>query len=300
MVALWCVIGLIVATVSVSVLGAAFSVFGIRDLFSGAALAVAAMATALEFAKFVLAAYLHQRWHWLNLLFRSYLLISVVVLSVITSMGIFGFLSNAYQSASAALESATIRAEALKAQEARNVTEVARLNRAIDEVPADRISKKMRLREELEPQIAALAKDSERIAAQIEQSNLQILEVKQKVGPLIYISRAFNINLDDVVKYLILLLVSVFDPLAICLVIASSDAIETRRNKKLFAKADAESAVTSSPAITPAPTPFSEVKTELPPTPAVEAAQDHTATASQGAGEVIHMRFAEDKDRNSV
>src|SRR5258706_15136638 len=109
MVALWCIIGLIVAAVSVSVLGASFSIFGLSQLFSGASLAIIAMATALEFAKFVLAAYLHQTWVRQNIIFKSYLSSAVVILSVITSMGIFGFLSNAYQSASSVLDSENIK-----------------------------------------------------------------------------------------------------------------------------------------------------------------------------------------------
>ena len=104
MIALWCVIGLIVATISVSTLGAAFSVVGLAALFSGAAKAVMAMAGSLELAKFVLAAYLHQRWSELNAIFKYYLVAAIIILSAITSLGVFGFLSDAYQSATVALE----------------------------------------------------------------------------------------------------------------------------------------------------------------------------------------------------
>ena len=95
MVAVLYISALILAAVSVSVLGAAFSVSGLARLFSGAALAVTLMAASLEFSKFVVAAFLHRTWKQLNFLFRTYLLLSVIVLSVITSMGIFGFLSDA-------------------------------------------------------------------------------------------------------------------------------------------------------------------------------------------------------------
>ncbi|HEY8271991.1 MAG TPA: hypothetical protein VIG33_13960 [Pseudobdellovibrionaceae bacterium] len=229
MISLWCVIGLIAATISVSTLGATFSVVGLAALFSGASLAVSAMAASLELAKFILAAYLHQRWTELNIIFKAYLVAAIIILSAITSLGIFGFLSNAYQSASAALEAESVKSESLKAQQAHNQAEISRLTRSIDEIPANRISKRIEVRKEIEPAIAALTKQTQQLESLMTQSNLRTLELKNKVGPLIYIAKAFKLDIDTVVKYLILLLVSVFDPLAICLVIATSGALETRR-----------------------------------------------------------------------
>ncbi|MES2856646.1 MAG: hypothetical protein V4692_12320, partial [Bdellovibrionota bacterium] len=297
MVALWVLIGLIISAVAVSVLGAGFSVLGLRDLFSSAAIAVMAMASALEFAKFVLAAYLHQRWTHVNLFMRSYLLIAIVVLSVITSMGIFGFLSNAYQSASAVLEAETLKLQALQDQQGRNANEVARINRSIDEIPVNRVTKKMEARNEAEPLLQALTKQTEQIATQIAQANLHILEVKQKVGPLIYVSKAFKIDLDDVVKYLILILVSVFDPLAICLVVATSEAMEARRKAKEQAS-QPSTAQGTAPVASPL-APLTVVQQGQPaqpgqPSPEVQSANPVTPSSD---GEVIHMRFTDDEDR---
>ena len=232
MISLWLLIGLIIATVSVSSLGAWFSVLGIAALFSGAALASAAMAVSLEFAKFVLAAYLHQRWQKLNSIYKYYLSFSIVVLSLITSMGIFGFLSGAYQSATNVLNAENIKLDALKERQLRLTTEAARLTRSIDEIPANRVSKRIQIRAEIEPQVSDINKQVLGIDGLIAESNIKILAVKEKVGPLIYISKMFNMDIDDVVKYLILLFVFVFDPLAICLVIATSESLESRRHEK--------------------------------------------------------------------
>ncbi len=233
MVAIWVILGLILSAVAVSALGAAFSVVGLGALFSGAMVAVWAMAGSLEFAKFVLAAYLHQRWKDLNLIFKSYLVFAVVVLSLITSMGIFGFLSDAYQSSSHEIEEVNIKITNLRSQQKLNETEIARLNKAIDEIPDSRVSKKIKARAESEPRISALTKESEEIDRKIGVANLQLHEIKKKIGPLVYIARAMNKDIDTVVTYLILVFVSVFDPLAICLVIATSEAIEARRRYKL-------------------------------------------------------------------
>ncbi len=231
-ISLWITIGLILSAASVASLGAYFSIVGLGALFSGAAMAVFLMAGSLEFAKFTLAAYLHQSWKTLNLIYRSYLTFAIVILSVITSLGIFGFLSDAYQSASSVLESENIKLAAIKSQQKLISDEIARLNRSIDEIPAARISRRLAARAEIEPVIKDLTKKFSDGDKGITAANLTILEVQKKVGPLMYISRSFKMDIDTVVKYLILIFVSVFDPLAICLVIASTHAIESRRHQK--------------------------------------------------------------------
>lgn len=232
-VSLWITIGLIVSAALVSSLGAYFSIIGIGALFSGAWLAVCLMAGSLEFAKFVLAAYLHQTWRNINLAFRIYMTFAVVTLSLITSIGVFGFLSDAYQSASTVLEGETIKLENIKKQQEMITAEIERLNYSVEEIPEERMSRRLAARQAIEPRILELNKKYADNEKTITESNLQILEVKKKVGPLIYISRNFNIPIDRVVQYLILIFVSVFDPLAICLVIAATYSIESRKNKHL-------------------------------------------------------------------
>lgn len=238
---------LALAAASVSILGAAFSVGGLMKLFSGAATPVAMMASALEFSKLVSAAFLHRTWSKLNVLYRAYLLIAVIVLSAITSMGIFGFLSDAYQSSSKDLAADAIKIDALKAEQTRNLNEIVRLNHNIDEIPADRISRKLKARKQAEPMIEELTRKSDQIAKEIERASLRNLDVKSKVGPLIYIARVFNQDIDTIVKWLILVFVSVFDPLAICLVIATSEALRLKAQGHLSAPALAELTIQTTP-----------------------------------------------------
>jgi hypothetical protein len=233
MISLWIIIGLIISALSVATLAAAFSIVGIGALFSGAMLAVFAMAGSLEFSKFVLAAYLHQRWSDINKVFRTYLTFAIVVLSLITSMGIFGFLSEAYQSASTDIEAQNIKLQSEKNKQSAFVNEIARLNRSIEEIPISRISKKLRARQSAEPVILELNQKIEASDKLISEMNLKVLDIKKKVGPLVYISKAFNADIDTVVKYLILVFVLVFDPLAICLVIATTQAIDSRKKKSV-------------------------------------------------------------------
>lgn len=231
MISLWITIGLIIAAACVSTLGAFFSIVGLGALFSGATVSVWLMAGSLEFAKFVLAAYLHQTWKFLNPLFKTYMTTSVIILSTITSLGIFGYLSDAYQSASTVLEAENIKLENIKKQQEAFESEIDRLNYSVEEIPDDRITKKLKARELIEPKILDLNNKIQINEKLITQANLQILDVKKKVGPLIFISKNFNVDIDVVVRYLIFIFVAVFDPLAICLVIASTFSLESRKSR---------------------------------------------------------------------
>lgn len=275
MISLWIVIGLILSTISVATLAAAFSVVGLGALFSGAMLAVFAMAGSLEFSKFILAAYLHQRWSQLNKIFRGYLVFAIVILSLITSMGIFGFLSDAYQSASTSIETENVKLQTEKNKQNSITNELMRINKAIDEIPVTRISKKMRARQEAEPLIRDLNAKYDAIEKTISEMNLKVIEIKKKVGPLIYISRAFNADIDTVVKYLILIFVLVFDPLAICLVIATTQAVESRKHKSV--KFETQQAAVAPVPVQEAVQPAAAVVEP----PAVEASQPAAVTAVQ-------------------
>ena len=287
MVSLWITIGLIVATLCVSTLGATFSVIGLGALFSGAALAVWAMAASLELAKFMLAAYVHQCWVELNLIYKSYLVFAIVVLSIITSMGIFGFLSDAYQSATTLIDAENVKLMTQQTQENNNKSEIVRLNKAIDEIPVTRISKRIKARTEIEPTILAITKQNELIEQEIGRSQLRMIEIKKKVGPLIYIARAFGMEIDSVVKYLILILVTVFDPLAICLIIAMSQALDSRKRKKTEVVSVAAS-INLNSKLTASPSPLTSAPTEVP------------ADVASYQDEIIQMRFADETPDKKV
>lgn len=292
MISLWITIGLIFATFGVASLGAYFSVTGLAALFSGAVLAVCLMAVSLEFAKFMLAAYLHQTWKSLNVVYKSYLTFAIVTLSVITSVGIYGFLSDAYQSASSVLEAETVKTESIKTQQGLISAEIARLTKMVEEIPENRISRRLKMRAEVEPQVAALTKkynDGEKV---LTESNLKLIEVKRKVGPLIYIAKTANMDIDKVVSLLILVLVSVFDPLAICLVMATTNAIESRRRGvqvEAYGSGAQETAHVASPAAA-VPT----EKAPVTPAPSVSAAPEFVESDDI----IVQMNFkdeAEDK-----
>ena len=91
-----------------------YSVYGLSKLFSGATFAVIVMAGSLEFAKLVTASFLYRFWDKINIVMRNYMLVGVVTLVIITSAGIFGFLSNAYQGATIGFQKESTKLLALE------------------------------------------------------------------------------------------------------------------------------------------------------------------------------------------
>jgi hypothetical protein len=221
---------------TVSIVGAVFSISGLTKLFSGAPLAVMVMAGALEFAKLVAASFLHSNWKKLNFVLKFYLSCAVAVLMSITSLGIFGYLSYAYQHTSSELKATMTKLEFMNSEDRKVQEELNRLQKEIDQVPASRITKRIELQKELEPRFDALKRQSIELQMKMRDENLKKLSFQIEIGPVVYVAQMFNKSMDDVATYLILVFVFVFDPLAVSLVIATSFAIKNR--DKLFEPAD--------------------------------------------------------------
>lgn len=248
-----------------------FSVYGLSQLFAGASLAVIVMASALEFSKLVAATFLHQYWNKVSKVLRIYLTVGVVVLVTITSAGIYGFLSNAYQKTAFTLEvhegevgivqgKMDIFQNKLdnnkKLMDAKNqrILQLSEL-RTKQEVRLDSMINRryfsnadatrseitnanteiQKLTAEVDGLVVANSAINDSIGTyQISKLEMQSnSEVAAEVGPLKYMAELLNKPMDVIVNYFILLLIFVFDPLAISLVIATSWVFLNRKEEAL-------------------------------------------------------------------
>lgn len=219
---------LAIAAFLVSTIGAVFSMVGLTSLFAGAPLTVGLMAGSLEFAKVVTAGFLYRYWGHVNAMMRIYLSVAVFTLSLITSLGIFGYLSNAYQKSSFKFKTEELALANLQSKRTNIENEIKKIEAFIDEVPRSRITKKFELYDESKPMLLKLNIEIQAITKQTEDLKLQMLTTQTEIGPLMYVAEALDTKVDTVAKYLILVFVSVFDPLAICLVFALSLAIRLK------------------------------------------------------------------------
>lgn len=212
----------------ISVTGAGFSIAGLMKLFSGAPYAVMIMAGALELAKLVSASFLHRNWKQLNLIMRTYLTVAVMILMSITSMGIFGYLSYAYQNTSMELKNTMVKIEFLESEARKVQRESERLQGVIDSIPTSRVTRRMETQKEMEPEFQALQRQSIEVQMKLRNENLKKLSFQMEIGPVIFVAELFGAKTDNVATWLIILFVVVFDPLAVSLVLATTFALQQR------------------------------------------------------------------------
>ena len=206
-----------------------FSVFGLSKLFSGAQLSVIIMAGSLEFTKLIAASFLYQYWYRASKLLKIYLGIGVVTLVLITSAGIFGYLSNAYQGATIDFEKQTTtlfyQEDRLTQLEEDKVYLKEELEQAISELPENYRTAKRLLREEYNPKVLELNDQILDVKQNIGDLKVTLVQTGVDVGPAIYLARVFGTDIDTVVKFFIFILIFVFDPMALAMVLAWNTAI---------------------------------------------------------------------------
>ena len=210
-----------------------FSVFGLSKLFAGAALSVIIMAGSLEFGKLVTAAFLYRYWDKVNIFQKTYLMTAVITLVLITSAGIFGYLSNAYQGATVTFEKQSNQLLAYEdrleqLQEDKSFLKE-ELEVQVNDLPENYITAKRKLREDYNPRIQSVNDEILDVKGKIGDLKVSLVETGVDVGPAIYLARTFETDVDSVVKFFIFILIFVFDPLAVMLVIAYNQTLMERK-----------------------------------------------------------------------
>ena len=226
-----------------------FSVFGLSKLFAGAQFAVIIMAGSLEFGKLVAASFLYRYWDKINIAHRTYMTIATVILILITSAGIFGFLSNAYQGATVGFEKESTaliyKEDRLEQLQEDKIFLKEELEAAVDELPDNYRTAKRKLREEYQPKINDINTDIINLKSEIGDLKIALVETGVEVGPAIYLARVFDTDVDSVVKFFIFILIFVFDPMAVMFVISYNVTL-LDREKNNNASSDSNITITNS------------------------------------------------------
>ena len=213
-----------------------FSITGLSHLFAGAFWSVVIMASSLELGKLVTASFLHRYWHILSNWIKLYLVTGCVVLVFITSIGIFGYLSKAYQGSTLQLNEISLQLNLYEEELDRLVENKAYLQEEMDiqvnSLPDNYVTARKNLRNEYYEQISKVTSQISNVTSEISDLKISILKTGADVGPILYVADAFNTDVDTVVKWLIFILILVFDPLAVALVLATNIAIQKYREDK--------------------------------------------------------------------
>ena len=222
-----------------------FSVTGLGVLFSGASTAVMVMAGSLEFAKLVAATYLKQMWDEIKGFNKWYLTIAVGILMMITSAGIFGYLSNAFQAQSLQLQQVDREVLVFSTKIEQNNSQITQLNTQLGQLSSTQstilekgtvnnrllrsIDNKDRQVATINKKISNLQDENAKNNDKINEIKIKNLDLEKEVGGFRFIAEAFGIELKNVVKFFIFLIVIVFDPLAIALIIAFNGLIGKKK-----------------------------------------------------------------------
>jgi hypothetical protein len=225
-----------------------FSVTGLGVLFAGASISVMVMASSLELAKLVAATYLKQKWDELQGFNKWYLTISVGVLMLITSAGIFGYLSNAFQAQSLQLQQVDREIAVHQTKIEQNTAQITQLSTQITEFNANQgkildggkvnsrlirsIDNRDKQIAKINDKISNLQTENAQETEKINQIKISNLDLEKEVGGFRFVAEAFGMELKNVVKFFIFLIVIVFDPLAVALIIAFNGLVSDKKKQQ--------------------------------------------------------------------
>ena len=217
------------SAIALSVVAAYYSVIGLAQIFPGSYWPIIIMGSVLEISKLVTVSWLYNNWNDTVRIMRYYFLVAIILLMLITSMGIFGYLSKAHLDTNVNINANSVQLKTLETQE-RIAKE--RLNYLLQRAgdPATATKK-------IDTQIQEVQADLKKLSSEklplLSEENLLMAEV----GPIQYIAELFYTKddagfIDKAVRLVIIIIIVVFDPLAILLLIASNQTLVRMRNLK--------------------------------------------------------------------
>jgi len=247
------------SAISISVIAAGYSIVGLATLFAGAVVPIIAMGSALEVGKLVAASWLYHNWNSdVPRLLKGYLFGAIIVLIFITSLGIFGFLSKAHLDQVKPTSGNNIKIELLDKQITQQNLIIERAEKQITlldkalEVYIDKeyvtrgLKERKKQEEERNALNTAINEASDKIAELTNQKASLSLEqdkIEAEVGPIKYVAELIygeqaQDNFDKAVRFVILILIFVFDPLAVLLLIAANISLRQWRKKRSLIKSE--------------------------------------------------------------
>lgn len=242
----------LIAGLLLSGTAAYYSIIGLIAIFPGAVFAISLMGASLEFAKLVAASWLYRNWDIAPKLIKGYFIFAIFILMFITSLGTFGYLSKVHLESSIGVADNSLEIARIEQQittQQRQIDNAQRSLNSLDSVVEKSFLDGARIRVQQKEERAALNTAIESADAKIDELNAQLvplrrsnIEAEAKVGPLKYIAEliygkeeAAN-YFDSAVRFVIILIVLVFDPLAVLLLIAANITYMNKSKEPILEK----------------------------------------------------------------
>lgn len=226
------IILLLTSMLGVAISSEFFSIYGLAHIYSASSTSIIIMGAALGFAKLIAISFLYRYRNTIGVMLKAYLTFAIIILMSITSIGVFGYLSAGYQEGNIPMSQIDNKISTAQDQLTRKINNKNIVQGRIDEIPVDKVISRKTM-------ILANAGELKQLSSDITllENNLNDLKhqkslIEAHVGPIMYVAKVLNANPDNVLFYLTMLIVVVFDPLAVALTIATNVAILQYQNKK--------------------------------------------------------------------
>ena len=212
-------------------IGTYVSVVGLSSLFAANPVIIV-LAIALDVGKVVSVSFLYKYWKKVNLLMKTYMTIAAIVLMGITSAGAFGYLSAQFQKAIANTNESGVMISALTDEQGRLQKRKEEIDAQIAKLPDNMVRGRKDLIKQFGPEVERINTRLVEIDTKLPELKVATLHQNVEVGPIIYIAEAFGTTPEHAVKWVILIIIFVFDPLAIALLLAGNFLVEQKDEKE--------------------------------------------------------------------
>lgn len=220
------------STTVVASIAAFFSVYGLAHTFAGAFWSVVAMGSALEAGKLMLASFVYRFRSHIGWTIKLPAYAFIVALMIVTSIGIYGYLSAAYQTDTLGSKEIVSTLHLKQEQQVTLQARKTQIDQQISQLPTSDVRGRQRLNRQFESESVNINKQLSSLSTDIQQLSQEQIKAEAHVGPIIYIAQVLGIGADKAISLLMLLIIFAFDPLAMLLTIATNIAISEHQNSK--------------------------------------------------------------------
>ena len=212
-------------------IGSYISIVGLSALFSTNPVIIA-LALSLDIAKIVTVSFLYKQWQNINRTMKIYMTVAAAILMVITSSGAAGYLSAEFQKAILPTKGSEIVVNSMTEEKGRLESRKVEIDKQIAQLPPENVKGRQKLQKQFAGELSHINSRIIEIDQELPKLQLQQVDVNAHAGPILYVAQAFNTTVESAVKYVILLIIFVFDPLAVALIIAGNFLVDQRKKEK--------------------------------------------------------------------
>jgi hypothetical protein len=223
---------LLAAAISLAAAAGYFSISGLSETYAASATSVIIMAVCLEFAKVILASFIHNYWNKTRFIFKTLSCFMLAILMAITSYGVFSHLIAAYQRDNVSLTDTTQQLTQDKTELTRLVARKQQMDDQIAKLPNNYVRARTQLIKSFGSEYTDVPNKINQLNAEVTDLSTKQTATQAKIGPIIYLAKFLGQDPDITIIYFTAAITAVFDPLAILLVFAYNIALKSRREEK--------------------------------------------------------------------